>query len=228
MKSVSMRFKLLYVLFCAIMIVFWFSAMGWTKKHKIDLGEFIKEITIINVNDRQTQSAIWLPFEFNAGAVGGKDKAATDISVLKSYLIFMVQCSIDNQDRHIFASQDEITGRAILKSSTSASIKPLASIPQELSAKLESIRAAMGGDGGSMTNMYFLVFDLNDSAGKSIIDSSTRDKLTLTLGSAGLFDRTEFVWHTPFDATTDAGVCPKCGEKIKAKWHYCPWCGNKL
>jgi hypothetical protein len=102
------------------MIIFLFSAIGWTTKHNIDLGEFIKEITIINVNDRQTQSAIWLPFEFNANAIDGKDKTTTDISVLKSYLIFMVQCSIDRQDRHIFASQDEITGRAVLKSSTSA------------------------------------------------------------------------------------------------------------
>jgi hypothetical protein len=227
MKSVLMRFKLLYVLFC-IIIIFWFYAAGWTTKHNIDLGEFIKEITIINVNDRQTQSAIWLPFEFNANAVGGKEKTPADISDLKSYLIFMVQCSIDRQDRHIFASQDEITGRAVLKSSTSAGLKPRASVPQELSAKLESIKAAMTGGNSSGANMYFLVFDLNNSAGKSIIDSSTRDKLTLTLGSAGLFDRAEFVWHTPFDATTDAGVCPKCGEKIKAKWHYCPWCGNKL
>ncbi|MDD5133787.1 MAG: zinc ribbon domain-containing protein [Phycisphaerae bacterium] len=228
MKPVLTRFKLLYILFSIVMPVCWFSAAGWTTKHNIDLGEFIKEITIINVNDRQTQSAIWLPFEFNANAVGGKDKKTTDISILKSYLIFMVQCSIDRQDRHIFASQDEITGRAILESSTSAKLKPLASVPQELSAKLESIKAAMTGGNASAANMYFLVFDLNDSAGKSIIDSSTRDKLTLTLGSAGLFDRAEFVWHTPFDATTDAGACLKCGEKIKAKWHYCPWCGNKL
>jgi len=228
MKSVSMRFKLLYILFCAVVVFSLFLVAGWTTKHNIDLGEFIKEITIINVNDRQTQSAIWLPFEFNASAVGGKDKTTTDISVLKSYLIFMVQCSIDRQDRHIFASQDEIAGRAVLKSSASARLKPLASIPQELSVKLESIKAAMTGGNSSAANMYFLVFDLNDSAGKSIIDSSTRDKLTLTLGSAGLFDRAEFVWHTPFDATTDAGACLKCGEKIKAKWHYCPWCGNKL
>ena len=147
---------------------------------------------------------------------------------MKSYLIFMVQCSKDRGQRHVYASQNEIADRAVLKSDTSGILKPLTSVPDELTGKLEAIKIALSGSAESANNMHMLVFALKDAEGKSIIDSSKRSKLMLTLKSAGLFDKAEFLWHTPFDAVTDAGFCQKCGEKIKAKWHYCPWCGNKL
>ncbi|MHB0947137.1 MAG: hypothetical protein ACYC3B_08185 [Sedimentisphaerales bacterium] len=205
-------------IFAAAVCVLAFS-IGWTARHNINLGEFIKEITAINVKGNQTQSAIWLPFEFNARAAGGQ--SADDVSILKSYLIFMVQCTTDAGSSQ---TQEQIKTRAILKNTSSAILRPLAAIPAELSPRLNAIKTAMAAD----KNMYFLVFDSKDASGKDIIESSKREKLTLVLQPAGLFDRTEFVWRTPFDATTDAGVCPKCSEKIKAMWNYCPWCGTAM
>lgn len=202
----------------AVICMLLFS-IGWTARHNINLGEFVKEITVINVKGNQTQSAIWLPFEFNARAAGGQ--SADDVSILKSYLIFMVQCTTDAGSSQ---TQEQIKTRAILKNTGSTILRPLAAIPAELSPRLDAIKAAMAAD----KNMYFLVFDSKDAAGKDVIESSKREKLTLVLQPAGLFDRTEFVWRTPFDATTDAGSCPKCSEKIKAMWHYCPWCGTTL
>ena len=228
MKSFLVRFKLFYILFSVIVVFFLLTAVGWTTKHNVDLGEFIKEITVINVRDNQTQSAIWLPFEFNAGVIGGDVKMQTDISSLKSYLIFMVQCSIDRGGRQTYASWSQIQNRAFLKGSSSARLKPLAMVPVELSQKLEAIRTAMTDNEDSAVNMHMLIFDFNDPNGKALVDTTKRDKLALTLEASGSFSRAEFTWHTPFDAVTDAGSCPKCGEKIKAMWHYCPWCGNKL
>jgi len=228
MKSVLVRFKLFYILFSVIVVFFLLTAVGWTTKHNVDLGEFIKEITVINVKDNQTQSAIWLPFEFNAGVIGGDVKTQTDISSLKSYLIFMVQCSIDRGGRQTYASWSQIQNRAFLKGSSSARLEPLAMVPVELSQKLEAIRTAMTDNEDSAVNMHMLIFDFNDPNGKALVDTTKRDKLALTLEASGSFSRAEFTWHTPFDAVTDAGSCLKCGEKIKAMWHYCPWCGNKL
>lgn len=237
MKSFLVRFKPFYFLFFVVAGFLLFSVIGWTTKHNINLGEFIKEITIINVASDQTQSAIWLPFEFNVNAIGGDGKTQTDISSLKSYLIFMVQCSIDpaattsgvdRGGRQTYASWSQIQDRAFLKGFSSARLKPLELVPVELGRKLETIKTAMAGSENSVGNMHILVFDINDPNGKCLVDTTKRDKLTLTLEASGLFNRAEFVWHTPFDAVTDAGACLKCGEKIKAKWHYCPWCGNKL
>lgn len=209
--------KITAAVFAAVCVLIFSN--GWTGRHNINLGEFIKEITVINANGNQTQSAIWLPFEFNARAAGGQ--SAADVSILKSYLIFMVQCTTDAGSSQ---TQEQIRTRAILKNTSSAILRPLAAIPAELSPRLDAIKAAMAAD----KNMYFLVFDSKDAAGKDVIESAKREKLTLVLQGAGLFNRTEFVWRTPFDATTDAGNCPKCGEKIKAMWNYCPWCGTSL
>ncbi|OHB58982.1 MAG: hypothetical protein A2173_01360 [Planctomycetes bacterium RBG_13_44_8b] len=225
MKSVLTRYKPFLLLFCFAAVSISFAAVGFKARHSVDLGEFIKEITIINVDGNQTQSAIWLPFEFNAAVSAGSD-AQADISFLKSYLIFMVNCSIERSGKQIYATETEIQKRVILKSGSSARLKPLVSVPPDVQKNLDSIKSAISASAGG--NMHMLVFDFKDSAGKPMVDASKRDKLTLILEPAGAYSKTEFVWHTPFDAVTAAGNCPVCGEKIKAKWHYCPWCGNKL
>jgi len=224
--------RILFLLSCIAIVSISFAAVSFKAKHNIDLGEFIKEITIINVDGGQTQSAIWLPFEFNAAVSGGSSGSPqangqqADISFLKSYLIFMVNCSIESGGKQVYASQADIGARAVLKSVTGARLKPLAAIPPQVQKNLDSIKSAISASAGS--NMHMLVFDFKDASGKSMVDAAGRDKLTLLLESAGSFGRTEFLWRTPFDAVTDAGNCTRCGEKIKAKWHYCPWCGNKL
>jgi hypothetical protein len=231
MKMVSTRCKL-FLLFCLALASVSFAAVGFRAKHNVDIGEFIKEITIINVDAGQTQSAIWRPFEFNSAvsrgsSVSGEENGQqTDISFLKSYLIFMVNCSIDRDGKQIYAAQADIQNRAVLKSSSGVRLKPLASVPPQVQKNLDSIKSAISASAGG--NMHMLVFDFEDASGKPMVDAAGRDKLTLTLQAAGSFGRTEFLWHTPFDAVTDAGLCSKCGERMKAKWNYCPWCGNKL
>jgi hypothetical protein len=227
MKSFPLRAKPFYLLFSVIAVFSLLTAVGWTTKRNVDLGDFLKEITVINVKDNQTQSAIWLPFEFNANVIGSDGKTQMDSS-LKSYLIFMVQCSIDRGGRQSFASWSEIQNRAFLKGFSSARLKPLTLVPVELGRRLEAIRTAVTEKEDSAANSHILVFDINDPNGKALVDAAKRDKLTLILEASGSFSKAEFTWHTPFDAVTDAGNCSKCGEKIKAQWYYCPWCGNKL
>jgi hypothetical protein len=228
MKSFLVRFKLFYFLSSVVVVFLLFSVIGWTTRHNVNLSEFLKELTVTDVNDNQMQSAIWLPFEFDVRAISGTVKNQTDISSLKSFLIFMVQCSIDRAGQMTYASWSQIQNRAFLKGISPARLKPLTLVPVELSQNLEAIKTAVTESGGSADNMHILVFDINDPNGKALVDTTKRDKLTLTLEASDSFSKAEFTWHTPFDAVTDAGNCSKCGEKIKAKWYYCPWCGNKL
>jgi hypothetical protein len=79
--------------------------------------------------------------------------------------------------------------------------------------------------------MHIIVFDIkdpNDPNGRPIVDTTIKDKLILTLKAADSFSKAQFIWHTPFDALIDAGICPKCGDKVKPYWKLCPWCGSKL
>ena len=225
MKTFKSWFKFIFV-FAAFFLIL--LSLGWTTRRNVSLRDFLKELAVTNIKDNQTQSAIWLPFEFNVNAIGGNAKTQTDISSLKSYLIFMVQCSIDNSGRRTYASWSQVQNRAFLKGISLAQLKPLVLVPVELSAKLETLKTAVADNGSSVADSHILVFDINDPNGKALVDTAKRDKLTLVLESSGSFSKAEFTWHTPFDAVTDAGNCPDCGEKIKAKWHYCPWCGNKL
>jgi hypothetical protein len=87
---------------------------------------------------------------------------------------------------------------------------------------------AVADNGGSVANSHIIIFDINDPNGKPLINTAKKDKLTLVLEASDSFGRAQFTWHTPFDAIIDAPNCSKCGEKIKASWYYCPWCGNKL
>ena len=96
----------------------------------------------------------------------------------------------------------------------------------QVKKNLDLIKSAISASAGK--NMHMVVFDFKDTVDKPMIDAAERDKLTLTLQAAGMFGKTDFIWRTPFDAVTDAGNCSRCGEKMKAKWHYCPWCSNRL
>jgi len=210
-----------------IVVLFLLTALGWTTRRDINLGAFLKELTVINVKGNQTQFAIWLPFEFNVNAIGAGAKTPMDSS-LKPYLIFMVQCSVDSDGRQTYASWSQIQNRAFLKGSSPARLEPLTLVPAELVPKLEAVKTAIINNGGSVANSHILIFDVNDPNGKALVDTTKRDKLTLILDASGPFSSTEFTWHTPFNAVIDAGNCSKCGEKVRAQWYYCPCCGNKL
>ncbi len=54
------------------------------------------------------------------------------------------------------------------------------------------------------------------------------DKLMLVFKAHKELKEMSFTWRTPFDATTPAAPCPKCGEFVSPKWIFCPWDGTKL
>ena len=204
------------------------------KRGKVDLGAFIGELVEINILGNQTQSAIWLPFEFYIEANRAQGKSTVQIekemAPLKPYLVFMVQCSIENPGSPaIYESVERLYARAVLKGKDGSETRPLTNIPGKLSARLDAIKSLMSqGPAQSASNMHILVFALNNASGDRIVNTKKRDKLTLVLNDSGAFSRTVFTWRTPFDALSEDVICPRCGETLSAKWYYCPWCGNKL
>ena len=70
MRNFKNRFRILLlfgILFFVTSVVA-VLAQPWQRRNKVDLGAFIKEIVSIKVSGNETQSAIWLPFEFNIEA----------------------------------------------------------------------------------------------------------------------------------------------------------------
>ncbi len=209
------------------------ASARWRVKNKVDMGQFIKEIMIINIDDGQMNSAIWLPFEFNvhANASNGKSiaEAEKELAFLKSYLIFMVQSSRERTDGSLrYASAEETKDRAVLLCRDGTTVNPIKIVPAQLAARLEKIKSVMANSAQNAKNMHILVFPSKNKNGRTVVNAAGRDKLQLTLKGRGVFDRAEFIWRTPFEAVFDGGFCAKCNEKVKAKWSYCPWCGAKL
>ena len=235
MKNYGFKILLLFGIASSITALTAVSAQSWQKHDKPDLGAFIKEIVSIKVSGNQTQSAIWLPLEFyiEANQISQQKNSARiekELAPLKPYLIFMVQCSIENPDSPVvYESLDQLRRRAILKNKDGSEIKPLLDFPQQLSARLNAIKSLMSqGSAQSAANMHILVFPSKNADGDLIVDTNKRDKLTLVLNEEGLFNKAVFIWRTPFDALTKNINCSHCGESLSAKWHYCPWCGQKL
>jgi len=209
------------------------GALNWRAKTKVDIGEFAKEIMAINVAGDQMHSAMWMPFKFNveAASASGKSRAQVEkeLEPFKAFLIFMVQSSDHRSDGSIrFASEAEMKSRAILRCKDGSGVSPLDTVPSQLAVSLAALKKVISGAAGNQSEMHILVFPFKDARGKNIIEPGTRDKLVLTLRSNGIFDRSQFVWRTPFEAVFEGGYCPGCSEKVKAKWYHCPWCGKKL
>ena len=221
-KRESSVLKVTFML-CVVALSILFCA-GWSAKRNVDLGGFLKELSITNSKDNQTQSAVWLPLEFYSRLLGSDAKTRTDFSALKPYLIFMVQCS----NSKTYASWSQIQSRAVLQGVSSAPVKPLPLVPANINPMLDAIKTAVAGSDSSIADIHIIVFDANDSNGEPVIDTTVKSRLLLTLEPADSFSKAQFIWHTPFDAIIDAGICPKCGDKIKPYWRFCPWCGGKL
>jgi hypothetical protein len=219
------------IFFIFSLLFFVLFSAGWSAKRNVNLDDFLKELTVVNIKGSQTQSVIWLPFEFDVRILGADVKAHKNVFVLKSYLIFMVQCADANSGSKTYASWSQIQNRASLKGFSSAPVKPLTLVPANINPMLEAIKTAIAANDASVADMHIIVFDIkdtNDPNGRPIVDTTIKDKLTLTLEAADSFGKAQFIWHSPFDALIDAGICPKCGDKIKPYWRLCPWCGSKL
>lgn len=222
MKIKNLKFRIKNCVF--FIFSFLFLIIGWSAKRNVDLNDFLKELTVSNSKDNQTQNAVWLPYEFTVRVLGGDAKAIVQCAALKPYLIFMVQCS----DGNSYASWSQIQSRATLQGANSLPAKPLAMVPAPIAERLENIKTTIAGTNPNIADIHVIVFDINDPNGKEIIDTTVKDRIVLTLDASGSFSKTMFSWHSPFDALIDAGTCPKCGDKVKPYWRFCPWCGSKL
>jgi hypothetical protein len=119
--------------------------------------------------------------------------------------------------------------RAFLKTGDGEEIPPVDKVPPMVSATVEAMKKLMSaeGDEGSAA-MHVLLFPTKTNAGKTIIDTSRKGKLTLALKADGTYNETVVSWRTPFDATTPVPSCAACKEPVSAKWADWAWCGASL
>ena len=211
------------------------AQQGPVQKPSVNLGEFVRELMGMQMDENRMQLVILLPHDFFVAATAsqtGKTAAAVeqDLAFLKPFLTVAVQNSTEGADgRSSYLSESEVRARAVLKLADGSEIRPLTSVPPKVAATMAAMKTliAAEGDAGS-ANMHLLVFPSKAGSGASIIETKQKDKLTLVLKAAGNFKETSFVWRTPFDAATSVPDCPRCRAAMSSKWSYCPYDGQKL
>jgi hypothetical protein len=200
----------------------------------IDVGAFAKEMMKLKIEGDQTQMGLWFPDEYfiQVGIQEGRsrERAEKQASFLAPYLTFAVVRSIARKDGPAeYRSEDELRAKVVLQLADGREIAPLKELPPRVSEEIALIKEGMAANGGaSMEHASILLFPSRTPDGRSIIDISKRQKLTLVLKADQPFRDTPLVWYTPFDALAPANPCPKCREPLSAKWSYCPWCGAAL
>lgn len=218
-------------------VLFTIISLGLTAQTEqpVDLGAFATEAMLMQIDGDQTQLAMWYPYEFyvEANLQGGdatRESVEKDAAFIKPYLTVIVQCSTDLEDgSSVYVPEKKVRSRAVLKASDGSDIMPLTDPPAMVSAAVAAMKEIMAseGDEGS-ANLHVLVFPNMDKGGKPLVDATKKGKLKLVLKADGKYKQAEFLWNTPFDAMKSAPPCPKCKEKVSAKWSFCPWCGEKL
>lgn len=199
-----------------------------------DLGAFVKEIMVLDMQGDHTQLAMWFPYEFFVASViaQGTPRAAAekDTEFIKPFIILFVQNKTDQPDGSSkYLGEKEVRARAVLRLAGGEEVLPLERMPPMLTAVLSAIKTmvASEGDAGS-ANMHIVVFRNSTAQGKVIVNSAQRDSLALVLKAGGGFKETAFNWRTPFDAVAGTPLCPRCKAAMSSKWSYCPYDGQKL
>ena len=231
-RNVNMRRFLMAVLISFFMIN---GVVPCIAQSRVDVGEFVKEIMKLDIKEKYTQLAIWIPFEFyvasnSLGTNQSREEIERELEYLHPYITLIIQCSLEKTDgTSEYLSEREVRNRAVLRLKDGKEIPPLEEVPPMVSATVSAMKEIMmsEGDVGS-ANMHILIFPNKNEDGNVIVDENRRDKLVCILKKYGDFKETVFTWHTPFDALFPNKKCPHCGENISAKWSFCPWCGGKL
>jgi hypothetical protein len=206
-----------------------------TQKAHPDLGAFTKEIMAASFEGGQRHLAIWMPYEFFLAAstldnMHSRQEVERDMGFLRDYIVILISASTPRPDgTDTYATEADIRRRAALKLADGAEVMPLASVPPKVAVIVAAMKTFMASQGGAdRENMQVVVFPVRLSPGKSVIDTTRKDSVTLLLRADARFGERSFTWRTPFDAMTAVPPCPKCKAAMSAKWTYCPYDGTKL
>lgn len=71
-------------------------------------------------------------------------------------------------------------------------------------------------------SVNFLLLPAADAKGRPIADAARPGALRFTYAGK------EIAYRLPLDAAVSPRACPKCAEKCRAAWGFCPMCGTKL
>ena len=234
MKVRNLFRAVLPLMLCALAPLCARAQQATSKQGPVDLGAFTKEIMALRFDGQQQQLVMWTPYEFflAAGMSDGtpRESVERDLGFLKSFITVFIMSSSDRPDgTSVYATEAETRARTAIRLDDGTEVRPLAVTPPKVTAVVSAMKAFMAAQGGAdRENMHVLVFPATTDKGRTIVDTTRKDKLTLTLKPSGKFAEATFTWRTPFDAMTNVPDCPRCKAGLSAKWSYCPYCGQKL
>jgi hypothetical protein len=202
---------------------------------KTDMGKLIKEIMALESDDEHQCMGLWVPFEmFVRVAVEqtGKDRAeaAAELAFLKNYVIIITgDIYMREGGARRYAGRRDLEERASLKLASGAEFPLARRVPGQITEVSEAMKAVfvdMLGEFGH--NVHVLIFDATARDGKTKLDSTRKNTLTLAYKGRTPFKASRLEWKTPFDAIHPIPPCKRCSEPLSVKWTFCPWCGAKI
>jgi len=202
-----------------------------------DSSAITLELTQIVSAEGVTGTALWCPAEFFRDALQSKEKYSPEevekiLDAFRDVNLFAVICGEIAQGKPSYAAPASIAQRLTLRVASGNEISPLSD--DAISPELRSFAAAMrpvlaGSLGPTGKNMALVFFPGRDKEGKRGLDPFSPGSFRLKVRDFPAAGRhLEFRWRLPLDSLLPPKECPKCHERCKGSWSFCPWDGSKL
>ncbi len=202
---------------------------------KTDMGKMVKEIMAIESDDEHQCLGLWIPFEmFVKIAIeqNGRDEAdaVAEFGLLRNYIVMITgDIYVRDGGARRYAGRRDLEERASLKLASGAEFPMARRVPAQITEMSEAMKAVFGDMLGEFGhNVHVLIFDATAKDGKTKLDSTKKNTLTLAYKGRFPFKASRLEWKTPFDAIHPIPPCKRCSETLSVKWTFCPWCGAKI
>lgn len=218
------------ILFLSIFILADF-AFGQNVKSKIEISEYMKDLTFTESDGQNLTMSIWMPMnylELSAQNMPDYDPEIFDMieTWFSGYTLVMIYSGKMDIDKKMFVSESESTIRnKVSLEYNSKKYKPLP--PNQLSDELAQLSAMlkpmMGQMFGSMgPGMNFFFFDVRDGKRNSMLDPYKDTDFKVNV------DKEKFNYNLPVPSLFEDKECEKDGENYPSNYNYCPIHGNEL
>ncbi|MCB1193022.1 MAG: hypothetical protein H7A23_26260 [Leptospiraceae bacterium] len=197
----------------------------------LDIDDLLKETQKMSREEDEIIMIWWLPIEFWKMSFA-KDSTMPEkqskelISHLNNYTILaVVNGKIGTLGNVEYQSEKYNKKILSLKDKNNNTYHPLEDkfIDNTTAMLLSMMKPVLGNMLGPLgENMFFYIFPSIGKDKKVIVDPWKEGIFLVDLGER------EFLWKLPLNSLIPPQNCPKCKEKLKGSYKYCPYDGTKL
>ena len=202
-----------------------------------DANALQRELAQIASGEGTTATAFWCPAEFFRDSLQQRagyspEELEKILDALRAVNLFAVICGKLEKGEVRYEAPSSLPSRSKLRLPSGAEIPSLAEeqVAPEIrgfaAALRPTVAAALGPAG---KNMALVFFPGKDRDGKRLLDPLARGEVRLVLRDLPAANREiSLRWRLPLDSLLPSRECPRCRERCKGSWTYCPWDSAKL